>query len=185
MMMVQLDHTNLQLFHNLANIFSQLFTTLSIVANPTLKEKIDQFYKDVQFLESKGFTHTIIGDKLPGVGKSNFSKYFNQVIPITDEFLLKFNQAWGEELAKNTDYEKGKADSTEENIIEEPKKEYPRRNIMHTILEKLIEGQNSIIKTNIILAESNKILAETNQKLFDRLPEKPSLPQNPPNPSGE
>ena len=143
------------------------------MATPTSQEKIDQFLIDVQFLEGKGITHEEIGNKMPGVGKSNFSKYFNEVNSMTKEFLNKFYKTWGEELSKNTNYEKSKADPSELNTVEEPKREYPRKSIMHVLLEKLVEGQNTIAKSNMILAESNKILAETNQKLVDRLPRMP------------
>ncbi len=138
--------------------------------NRSLNKKIVKFYEDVEFLETKGLKHNEIGDRMPGVGKSNFSKYFNQENTITEEFLAKFYQTWGGELPKNTDYEKSKIDPAGGNIVEEPKRGYPRRNFMQTMLEKLVEGQNTIARSNVILAEANKILAETNRNLFDRLP---------------
>ena len=110
------------------------------------------------------------------MGKSNFSKYFNRENTITEDFLIKFYQTWGEELARNTDYEKSNPGSGSGNIVAEPRKGYPRRNFMQTMLERLVEGQNTIARSNVILAEANKILAETNQQLVDRLPGNPPPP---------
>jgi hypothetical protein len=134
------------------------------VASQVSQEKIDQFRKDVAFLKSIKISRSKIGEDMSGVGKGNFSKYYNGKQPITDEFLAKFYEAWGKELPqknkeKNTHYGKNQSQNT-------PEDEDDRYRIKDTIVEKLVEGQNNLIKNNVILTESNKVLVDNNQKLI-------------------
>jgi hypothetical protein len=135
------------------------------VASQAPQEEIDQFRKDVAFLKSKKFSRSKIGEAMPGVGKGNFSKYYNGKLPITDEFLAKFYEAWGKELPqkikeKNTHYEHNQGQNA-------PEDEEDRYRIKDIIVAKLVEGQSNLIKTNVILAESYKIAAESNKILVD------------------
>jgi hypothetical protein len=118
------------------------------VANQISKEKIVKFWMDVAILGMNGISNNEIGEKIPGVGKGNFSKYFNQTNPITEDFLAKFYETWGKELEEK-----------KENTAEEGNDLYGLKDI---IVEKLVDGQNRLISNNMQLVE-------TNQKLIDHL----------------
>jgi hypothetical protein len=118
------------------------------VTNQNLKEKIVQFWTDVAILGMSGISNNEIGEKIPGVGKANFSKYFNQTYPITEDFLAKFYETWGKVLEEK-----------KENTAEEATDLYSLKDI---IVEKLVDGQNLLINNNMKLVESN-------QKLIDHL----------------
>jgi hypothetical protein len=125
------------------------------------KEKIEEFKENVRFLEGTGVTQSAIGEKMPGVKKTNFSKYYNEENPITNKFLAKFYKAWAEELAKKPENKNSKYGENQEGkgSMEETSGKYGVRDI---IVEKLVDGQNRLINNNMILTESI-------QKLIDFL----------------
>jgi len=142
------------------------------VATQEHEERFKQFKKDVDLLKAKGFTHTKVGEKMK-VSKSNFSNYYRGIVPVTEDFLLKFYQAWAERLPEQSESKKDSYDQDPEmgDSTGERPNEYRVKDI---IVEKLVDGQNRLINANMILAESNKIaaesykiLAESHQKLID------------------
>jgi hypothetical protein len=62
------------------------------------QQEIDQFKLDIAVLKHYySLSNEKIAEKMR-MKKSNFSKYFNQKIPITFSFLKDFNDAWDEKL---------------------------------------------------------------------------------------
>jgi len=132
-------------------------------------ERIDQFKTDVAVL---GITYTqeTIGEHM-GLEKGNFSKYYNNIIPITDKFLENFDAAWGEILREI--YDKGRAfysnEPAPEVIANEEAQIYAAKDILIDALQKdndmLRDGFEKVIETNQKLAGSNKIVVKSNAKL--------------------
>lgn len=110
---------------------------------------------DVAYLGMKGISNNEMGDKMPGVGRSNFSKYFNQANTITEDFLKIFYDTWGHEL-------KDKPETT----VEEAVGSYSVRDL---VVLKLVEGQNKLIDGQNKLIDNNTALVQSNQRLINRL----------------
>lgn len=83
-----------------------------------------------------------------GMAPTNLSDYYNENIPITNQFLAKFRDAWAAELEPEED----------ENLAREEVAEIYR--VHDIIVEKLVDGQNRLISSNIGLMEYT-------QKLMD------------------
>ncbi len=125
------------------------------MANQELQKKIVDFWMNVAYLGMKGISNNEMGDKMPGVGRSNFSKYFNQTNTITDDFLKIFYDTWGHEL-----------EDKPEKVVEETAEFY---NVRDLVVLKLVEGQNKLIDGQNKLIDSNAVLVESNQRLINRV----------------
>lgn len=123
------------------------------MTNQELQKKIVVFWMDVAYLGMKGISNNEMGDRMPGVGRSNFSKYFNQTNTITEDFLKNFYVTWGPEL-------EGKP------VMEETEESY---NVRDLVVLKLVEAQNKLIDGQNRLIGNNTALVETNQMLINRL----------------
>ena len=118
------------------------------MAQEISRKRIEKFKQKVDFLISKGISQETIAEKM-GMASSNFSAYLNENNPITGPFLAKFNAAWGAEFESEAD--KGLTKDVSEIY-----------RIHDIIVEKLVDGQNMLIKSNIAIVEYN-------QKLMDLL----------------
>jgi hypothetical protein len=148
-------------------------------------EKITQFDDDVGLLISKEYSITKIGEKIPKMGKGNFSGYVNHKKTITENFLAKFYRTWGDELERIKNKSSLGKEYSPETDTESPPNQDPEDyyRISDPNVTTLINGQNSLIKSNGVLAEANKIaaeaskiaadacktLAETNRQLVEKL----------------
>jgi hypothetical protein len=147
-------------------------------------DELEQFDRDVELLQKGGFSLTEIGERIPKLGKGNFSAYYRRKKTITSRFLGKFYIVWRDELKK---IGPDQPEAAEYRHTEEgggiPKESETYYRVKDTVVETLIGGQNSLIESNKTLAEASriaaeanriyaeaqKILAETNQKLLERL----------------
>jgi predicted transcriptional regulator len=116
------------------------------VAQEVARKRIQKFKQDVDLLVSKGFSQDAIAQKM-GVAGPNFSAYVNESNTITGQFLIRFYNAWATEL------EPGSGGEFDDEVAEIYR-------IHDTIVEKLVDGQNRLINSNVALVEYN-------QKLMD------------------
>jgi hypothetical protein len=107
---------------------------------------VQKFKEDVDFLVIKGISQDAMAEKM-GMAGPNFSDYYNEKISITNQFLGKFYDAWAPELEPAVD----------ENLAGDRAEIY---RVHDTIVEKLVDGQNRLINSNVALTEYN-------QKLMD------------------
>ena len=136
------------------------------------KEKIDQFKRDVDVL---GHSNTKIAEKM-GMEKGNFSNYIHENITITENFLKKFYDAWGDEI--NAKYEERKAayptDPSPQSGVSEDVPGYPEKNYRDDFIEfmqknytALVNNLDKVTDSNYKLVASNEKLVESNQKLVE------------------
>jgi hypothetical protein len=114
------------------------------VAQEITRKRIQKFKQDIDFLLSKGFSQDAMALKM-GVAGANFSAYVNESNTITGQFLMRFYNAWATEL------EPGSGGGFDDEVAEIYR-------IHDTIVEKLVDGQNRLINSNISLVEYNQKL---------------------------
>jgi predicted transcriptional regulator len=142
------------------------------------RAQIDQFKKDVGDLMASGLTQTKIAEKM-GAGDTNFSNYLKEAKthPITENFLKRFYEAWGEELKglheKPVEPYPNEL-SPETATQEEEAKTYTVKyysDQLIDILKKnndvLLNNMDKMIETNQKLASNNEKLVESNNKLVE------------------
>jgi hypothetical protein len=118
------------------------------VAQEIPRKRVQKFKQDVDFLVGKGFSQDTIAQKM-GMAGPNFSAYVNESITITGQFLTRFYNAWA-----------GEIEPGEDGVYGDDMAEIYR--VHDTIVEKLVDGQNRLINSNVALVDYN-------QKLMDIL----------------
>lgn len=133
------------------------------------KDRIEQFQKNMDLLRKK-YDNAKIAELLE-TDAGNLSSYYTGAKPPGKEFLDKFNTRFSEEIAQlKLEYVHDiKLSETEEaqikymRVEEEKHSDYGSR----SNFDKIVDSNHLLAKSTMFMAESQKNLSETNQKMVD------------------